>query len=92
MVLALIFDSAGFGEWFVLLAVVLVAVGPKNLPSAARKLGSIYGKIRRASEGFRRQLAEMEYEAERAARKAEDEVSEAFTSTGDESKVIPREI
>jgi len=37
VLLAFLFDSAGFGEWFVLLAVVLVVVGPKNLPSTARR-------------------------------------------------------
>ncbi|MCR5414401.1 MAG: twin-arginine translocase TatA/TatE family subunit [Kiritimatiellae bacterium] len=89
MALALIFDSAGFGEWFVLLAVVLIVVGPRNLPSAARKLGSLYSKFRRAAEGFRRQLMEMENEMDRAARSAEREVEDAFTSGGDESQVVP---
>ena len=40
MTLAVIFDSVGVGEWFVLLAVVLIVVGPKNLPSTIRKFGN----------------------------------------------------
>ena len=52
MTLAVIFDSIGFGEWFVLLAVVLIVVGPKRLPSAARTVGQYYSKFRRAAENF----------------------------------------
>ena len=37
MSFAFIFESVGGTEWFVLLGVVLIVVGPKNLPSAARK-------------------------------------------------------
>ena len=82
MTLALIFDSASFGEWFVLLAVVLIVVGPKRLPSTARKLGGYYSKFRRAAENFKRQIA--------AA--AEREVEGAFQSRGDESKAVPLDI
>lgn len=77
MLLAFLFDSVGFGEWFVLLAVALVVVGPKNLPSAARKLGKLYAKFRRAADAFRRQIMDMDYEIERAARRAMNEVESA---------------
>ena len=60
MVFAFVFDSVGFGEWFLLLAVVLIVVGPKNLPSTARKIGSYYSKFRRAAESFKRQLMDMD--------------------------------
>ena len=53
MTLAFLFDSVGFGEWFVLLAVVLIVVGPKRLPSAARTLGQYYSKFRRAADNVR---------------------------------------
>ena len=62
MSFAVIFDSVGFGEWFVLLAVVLVVVGPKNLPSTARKIGHYYSKFRRAAESFKRQIMDMDTE------------------------------
>ena len=78
MTLAFIFTDVGFGEWFVLLAVVLIVVGPRNLPSVARKIGSYYGKFRRAAEGFKRQLMDMETEFTRAADAAEREVDEAL--------------
>lgn len=87
--LAFIFDSVGFGEWFILLAVVLVVVGPKKLPSTARTLGSYYAKFRRAAENFRRQLLDMETEMDRAAESVEKGAAQAFQIDGDESKAIP---
>ena len=40
MTFAFIFESIGGTEWLVLLGVVLIIVGPKNLPAAARKMGA----------------------------------------------------
>jgi len=77
MALAIIFESVGVGEWFVLLAVILVVVGPKKLPSTARKFGQYYSKFRRAADGFKRQLLEMDTEFTNAVREAEDAVSAA---------------
>ena len=73
MTLAIVFDSVGAGEWLVLLAVLLVVIGPKNLPSTARKIGAYYSKFRRAAESFKRQLMDMDLEMEREFRKAEEE-------------------
>lgn len=89
MLLAFLFDSAGFGEWFVLLAVVLVAVGPKNLPSAARKLGQWYARFRRHAEGFKRQLMELDQEMARSAAEATREADDFFRIDGDESTAVP---
>lgn len=74
MAFAFIFDSVGFGEWFVLLAVVLIVVGPKRLPATARKLGQYYAKFRRAAENFKRQLMDMDTEFDRFSREAEQQV------------------
>ena len=73
MTLAILFDSVGAGEWLVLLAVLLVVMGPKRLPSTARKIGAYYSKFRRAAESFKRQLMDMDLEMERELRKAEEE-------------------
>ena len=62
----LFFDSVGGGEWLVLLAVVLIVVGPKNLPSAARKTGQILAQLRRAADEFKRQIMTMDQEMEKA--------------------------
>ena len=85
MTFAIVFDSVGAGEWLVLLAVLLIVMGPKRLPSTARKFGQYYSKFRRAAEGFKRQLLEMDTEinnavteAENAAEKEMQDVNEAF--------------
>ena len=86
MTLAIIFDSVGAGEWLVLLAVLLVVIGPQRLPATARKIGSYYSKFRRAAESFKRQLMDMDLEMERELQKAEQEVEAAvkIPDVGDE--------
>ena len=64
---AFVFDSVSGGEWLVLLAVILIIVGPKNLPSAARKVGEIMSKLRRAADEFKRQLMTMDEEMRKTA-------------------------
>lgn len=81
MMLAVFFDSCGFGEWFVLLAVVLIVVGPRRLPSAARKIGHFYSKFRRAADAFKRQLMEMDTEFDKAVTEAETAVTVSETPT-----------
>ena len=83
MTLAIIFDSVGAGEWLVLLAVLLVVMGPKRLPSTARTIGSYYSKFRRAAESFKRQLMDMDYEMERELDKARREAEAAMTIPDD---------
>ena len=90
MTLAILFDSVGAGEWLVLLAVLLVVMGPKRLPSTARKIGAYYSKFRRAAESFKRQIMDMDLEMERELRKAEQEAEAAvkipdITENGDQS-------
>ena len=82
MTLAILFDSVGAGEWLVLLAVLLVVIGPKNLPSTARKIGAYYSKFRRAAESFKRQLMDMDLEMEREFRKAEEEAKSIVEGEG----------
>lgn len=89
--LAFIFDSVGFGEWFILLAVVLIVVGPKKLPATARSIGNYYARFRRAAEGFKRQLMDMEAEIDKEAADATKELTGAFESEGDEAGVSPDE-
>ena len=78
MTLAIVFDSVGAGEWLVLLAVLLIVMGPKRLPATARKIGSYYSKFRRAADSFKRQLMDMDMEMERELRKAELEAQQAM--------------
>ena len=86
MTLAILFDSVGAGEWLVLLAVLLVVMGPKRLPSTARKIGAYYSKFRRAADSFKRQLMDMDLEMEREIRKAEEE-AKAMVEDDEKAKV-----
>jgi len=52
--------GVGPGEWLVILAVILIAVGPKRLPEIARKIGRTLEKFRRAADDFRRQIERMD--------------------------------
>lgn len=96
MTLAFLFNDVGAGEWLVLLAVILVVVGPKRLPEVARKFGQYYSKFRRAAENFKRQLLDMDSEFSRAvqeveqvAKDAENAAQEAFKVEGDEASATP---
>jgi len=73
MTFAFIFGDVGIGEWFVLLAVILVVVGPRRLPGTARKFGNWYARFRRAADSFRRELMDLEDEMEKAGRGGGDE-------------------
>lgn len=60
--LAFLMESAGMGEWVVLLAVVLIVMGPQRLPEMARKLGRWTETFRRAADEFKRQIMAMDQE------------------------------
>ena len=87
MAFAFILESVGGTEWLVLLGVVLIVVGPKNLPSAARKLGSIMSTLRRAADEFKRQLLSMDEEFNKAVNDAVSDDSSATPS--DSSSAMP---
>jgi sec-independent protein translocase protein TatB len=78
---AFVFDSVSGGEWLVLLAVILIIVGPKNLPSAARKVGEIMSKLRRAADEFKRQLMTMDEEMKKTA----DEIKKEYIDIPEDS-------
>ena len=79
MAFAFIFNDVGVGEWFVLLAVVLVVVGPKRLPETARNIGRWYSRMRRAADSFKRQLMDMDTDFESTASSVETGLEDAFT-------------
>ena len=83
MSFAFIFESVGGTEWFVLLGVVLIVVGPKNLPAAARKLGQIMTNLRRAADEFKRQLMSMDQEVRKEVNAAIADTPAPSDSTAD---------
>ena len=58
-------SGIGGGEWLVLLVVVLIVVGPRNLPKVIRSLGRYYARFQRFAESFKRELFDMEQELTR---------------------------
>lgn len=46
----------GWGEMLVIAVVLLIAVGPKDLPVLLRNLGKMMGSVRRMSNEFRREI------------------------------------
>lgn len=82
--LAVMFDGVGAGEWLVLLAVILIVVGPQKMPAMARNIGKWYNKFRRAAESFKRQLMEMDTEFERAVNEVKTEAEETISDVKNE--------
>lgn len=62
--LAFLMESVGMGEWVVLLAVILIVMGPQRLPEMARKLGRWTETFRRAADEFKRQILSMDQDLE----------------------------
>jgi Tat protein translocase TatB subunit len=87
--LAMVDMGIGVGEWFVLFVVLLIVMGPKRLPEAARKIGEYSAKIRRAAESFKRQLMDMDREVTSYADSVVKEAENAMSIEGDEADVIP---
>jgi Tat protein translocase TatB subunit len=87
--LAMVDMGIGVGEWFVLFVVLLIVMGPKRLPEAARKIGEYSAKIRRAAESFKRQLMDMDREVTSYADSVVKEAENAMSMEGDEADVIP---
>lgn len=54
----------GPGEFFVIVVALLIVVGPRRLPEAARWLGRTMGEIQRAAETARREVESASAEIE----------------------------
>jgi sec-independent protein translocase protein TatB len=50
--------NVGGPEVLVILLVALIALGPAQLPKAARQVGQVMAEIRKVSSGFQRELTE----------------------------------
>lgn len=44
------------GELVIILLVALIVLGPDKLPDAIRKVGRVYGEVRRMSQGFQSEI------------------------------------
>ena len=61
--------NVGGPEVLVILLVALIALGPAQLPEAARKVGKVMGEVRKVSSNFQREITSA-FEAEE--KKAKD--------------------
>jgi Tat protein translocase TatB subunit len=50
--------NVGGPEVLVILLVALIALGPTQLPKAARQVGQVMAEIRKVSSGFQRELTD----------------------------------
>ena len=69
------FDIA-WSEMFLIGAVALVAIGPKDLPKAMLMLGKTARQVKLMGHQLRQQYEQLYYEAEVAARAAEEKDKE----------------
>ncbi len=79
----------GWGELLVIGIVALIAIGPKELPSALRTLGQMMTKVRRMASEFQNQFQEAMREAELADLKKE--VDEMAAQAADYTRFDPIE-
>ena len=72
------FNNIGPGELIIVLVIALIVIGPKRLPTVARTLGHLAGRLRRYVDDVK---ADISREAELdELRKMRDNVQEAATS------------
>jgi sec-independent protein translocase protein TatB len=73
-----VFNVTG-GELVIILLVALIVLGPEKLPDAIRKVGRVYGELRRMSAGFQSELKEALDEPMREMRDTMNTVKGGFT-------------
>ncbi|HUF96871.1 MAG TPA: twin-arginine translocase TatA/TatE family subunit [Ilumatobacter sp.] len=68
-------------ELMIILLLALVVLGPEKLPDAMRKMGKMYGELKRMSSGFQDEFRSAVDEPMREFRKAVDEPMNELRST-----------
>ncbi|HEY1281959.1 MAG TPA: Sec-independent protein translocase protein TatB [Acidimicrobiales bacterium] len=76
------------GELVIILLVALIVLGPEKLPDAIRKVGRVYGELRRMSAGFQSELKDALDEPMREMRDTMNTVKGGFTF-GDDGETPP---
>ncbi len=71
-----------------LMAIALIAIGPKQLPEMARTLGKLLNELRKISGDFTSSLTQVREEANRFTRETEAQVNEALEVVNPAHKYI----
>ncbi len=72
------------GELVIILLVALIVLGPDKLPDAIRKVGRVYGELRRMSQGFQSEIRDALDEPMREVRDTMNTMKGGFLSDSDE--------
>jgi sec-independent protein translocase protein TatB len=78
-----VFNVTG-GEFLIIMVIALVVLGPEKLPDMIRKVGRVYGELRRMSSGFQDELRSVIDEPLREVRETMDMARGGFTSAAAE--------
>ena len=65
-------------KWLIVAAIALIVLGPKQMPSALRKIGRMMGQLQRMSDEFKRQLTSL-------GRDIENEVESSLKDSSSEA-------
>jgi Sec-independent protein translocase protein TatA len=68
------------GEMFLLMAIALIAIGPKQLPEVARTLGKFMNELKRATSDFSRSFDDVASDTRNSWDQARKGINEAFTA------------
>lgn len=85
------FDING-GEWFIILLVALVVVGPRRLPELAKKAGTWLRSVRAMATDFRVGLEREIAELEEPLQSVKGDLAQPLKSVGDEIKAVRSEL
>jgi sec-independent protein translocase protein TatB len=77
-----VFNVTG-GELVIILLVALIVLGPDKLPDAIRKVGRVYGELRRMSTGFQSEIRDALDEPMREVRDTMNTMKGGFTGGED---------
>lgn len=77
----------GFQEMVMILVVALIVIGPKRLPELARTLGKGLAEFRRATDDFRRSVADDE--TVQTIRKTQDEIRRTTADLKRKALAVP---
>ena len=71
-------SSEAMTTWLIVAALALILLGPKQMPSAVRKIARMMGKLQRMSDEFKRQMMSLD-------RKIENEVESSLKDSSSEA-------